>query len=209
MKTISIMLFTISFLFLACNSSSNENSKEVIGVTTIGKNQPHNSKTAEIDYLKTGEELALQTKSSLAKYLVSAIGKKGSEGAVEFCNTQAIPITDSMSLVLKANIKRVSDQPRNPANSATSTELAYIKKWKEAKAKGVKQSPIVTEINGKMVGYYPIITNQMCLQCHGKPEIDISVATLNKINTLYPTDKATGYAEDEIRGIFVVEMNKN
>ena len=67
----------------------------------------------------------------------------------------------------------------------------------------------VSEINGKMVGYYPIVTNQMCLQCHGKAYKDINDATLNKINKLYPNDQATGYLENELRGIFVVEMNKN
>ncbi|MBL0308568.1 MAG: DUF3365 domain-containing protein [Bacteroidetes bacterium] len=113
-----------------------------------------------------------------------------------------------MSLVLEAKIKRVSDQPRNTANAANEAELSYIKKWKEAKMIGEEQPPTVTEIDGKMVGYYPIITNQMCLQCHGKPNVEINTATLRRIKQLYPTDQAIGYAENEIRGIFVVEMNK-
>lgn len=162
----------------------------------------------EINYLETGKQLAIQTKSSLANYLITAISEKGSEGAVEFCNTKAIPITDSMSLVLDAKIKRVSDKPRNPANAADENELAYINKWKAAKANGEEQPPIVTEMNGKMVGYYPIITNQMCMQCHGQPKEEINITTLNKIKKLYPNDQAVGYAENDIRGIFVVEMNK-
>ena len=162
----------------------------------------------ETDYLKAGQDLALQTKSALAKYLTTAIGEKGSEGAVEFCNTKAIVITDSMSLLLDAKIKRVSDLPRNPNNQANEAELAYIKKWKDAKANGTIETPVVTEIDGKMVGYYPITTNQMCMQCHGKPDVDIASATLKKIKRLYPADQAIGYAENDLRGIFVVEMNK-
>ncbi|MBK6731915.1 MAG: DUF3365 domain-containing protein [Bacteroidetes bacterium] len=162
----------------------------------------------EINFLETGKQFAIQTKSGLANYLITAISEKGSEGAVEFCNTKAIPITDSMSLVLDAKIKRVSDKPRNPANAADESELAYINKWKAAKANGEKQPPIITEMNGKMVGYYPIITNQMCMQCHGQPKKEINIATLNKIKKLYPNDQAVGYAENDIRGIFVVEMNK-
>ncbi|MBK6374352.1 MAG: DUF3365 domain-containing protein [Saprospiraceae bacterium] len=161
------------------------------------------------NYKEVGKQLAIQTKSSLANYLISSISEKGSEGAVEFCNIKAIPITDSMSVVLGAKIKRVSDLPRNPANKANEAELAYIKKWKESKGNGEQKQPIVSEINGKMVGYYPIVTNQMCLQCHGKANKDINDATLNKINKLYPNDQATGYLENELRGIFVVEMNKN
>ena len=163
----------------------------------------------EINYLQIGKEMALQTKSSLAKYLVTAIGEKGSEGAVEFCNIKAISITDSMSLVLDAKIKRVSDKPRNPENQANEAELAYIKKWKEAKENGQEQAPMITEVDKKMIGYYPIVTNQMCMQCHGKPKENINITTLTKIKKLYPNDKAIGYAENEIRGIFVVEMNKD
>ena len=163
----------------------------------------------DINYKDAGKQLAIQTKSSLANYLISSISEKGSEGAVEFCNIKAIPMTDSMSVVLGAKIKRVSDLPRNPANKANEAELAYIKKWKESNGSGEQKQPIVSEINGKMVGYYPIVTNQMCLQCHGKAYKDINDATLNKINKLYPNDQATGYLENELRGIFVVEMNKN
>ena len=163
----------------------------------------------DINYKDAGKQLAIQTKSSLANYLISSISEKGSEGAVEFCNIKAIPITDSMSVVLGAKIKRVSDLPRNPANKANEAELAYIKKWKESNGSGEQKLPIVSEINGKMVGYYPIVNNQMCLQCHGKAYKDINDATLNKINKLYPNDQATGYLENELRGIFVVEMNKN
>ncbi len=179
------------------NQSDNDTEKQVSTVPIIN-----------INYIETGKELALQTKSSLAKYLVSSISEKGTEGAVKFCNIKAIFITDSMSLVLDAKIKRVSDQPRNPRNLANEAEFDYIKKWKEAHANGEEQPPIVTEMDGKIVGYYPILTNQMCMQCHGKPEKEINTATLKQINKLYPSDQAIGYAENEIRGLFVVEMNK-
>ena len=166
------------------------------------------TKSQEVNYLDAGQQLAMKTKSSLASHLVAAIGEKGPEGAVEFCNIKAIPNTDSMSLELNAHIKGVSDKPRNPANQANEAELAYIKAWKEAKAKGLKFAPKVIEINDKMVGYYPIITNEMCMQCHGKPNSDIKASTLENINNLYPNDMATGYKLDEIRGIFVVEMSR-
>jgi len=156
--------------------------------------------STEINYLETGKELALQTKSSLGKYLVSALSEKGAAGAIEFCTIKAIAITDSMSLVLEGKIKRVSDQPRNLMNLANVAEFAYIKKWKEAHANGEEQPPIITEVDGKTVGYYPIITNQMCLQFHGKPDKEINNATLQIIKIIYPADQAIGYAENEIRG---------
>lgn len=195
---ISVIILSAIVTFMSCN---NEN----ISTTSNNENE---TKEQSIDYLKVGKDFAIQTKTSLSKYLTKAISEKGSEGAVEFCNTKAIPITDSMSIVLDAKIKRVSDKPRNPNNQANVAEMAFIKTWKESHAKGEVQKPIVTEINNKMVAYYPIVTNQMCMQCHGKSNKDINTATLQKIKNLYPTDQAIGYTENELRGIFVVEMNK-
>ena len=59
-----------------------------------------------------------------------------------------------------------------------------------------------------MTGYYPITTQAMCLQCHGNPESDIAPETLSAIERFYPEDLATGYGENELRGIWVVEMAK-
>ena len=200
---IGTLLFSgIAFLGSCTN---NEDSAQVTEETAVVENiepQP------EINYLETGKGLAMQTKASLGKNLALAINEKGSDGAVEFCNLQAIPITDSMSVVLDAKIKRVSDKPRNANNQANEAELAYINKWKAAKENGENHPPQLSEIDGKIVGYYPIVTNQMCLQCHGTPEKEVNTKTLSTIKKLYPADKALGYSEEEIRGIFVVEMNK-
>lgn len=202
------IITTSTFLFVAIaiigcggNKSTNpeEEEKKPVAETPVQD---------KVDYLKIGKDIAMQTKGSLGKYLIPALGSMGAEGAVEFCNTRAIPITDSMARVLSASIKRVSDKPRNPSNQANELELEYIRKWKEAKELGEALAPEVMEIDGKIVGYYPIVTNQMCMQCHGAPEKEINAATLAKINTLYPTDKATGYSAEEIRGLFVVGMDK-
>lgn len=199
--TLGTLILATSILILSSCENQQDASKTDTETTVEVKE--------EVNYLEAGKELALETKSNLGKNLATAITEKGSEGAVEFCNIQAIPITDSMSLVLGAQIKRVSDQPRNPDNQANEAELAYINKWKEAHANGTNLPPLLTEVDQKMIGYYPITTNQMCLQCHGTPEKEINKATLAKIAKLYPADKATGYKIDELRGLFVVEMNKN
>ena len=40
------------------------------------------------------------------------------------------------------------------------------------------------------------------------PSKDIEAETLNKIDQFYPADLAKGYASSELRGIWVVEMQK-
>ena len=59
-----------------------------------------------------------------------------------------------------------------------------------------------------VTGYYPITTNGMCLQCHGEKGTDVAPTTLTVLEALYPEDQATGYAADELRGVWVVEMPK-
>jgi hypothetical protein len=75
-------------------------------------------------------------------------------------------------------------------------------------AKGEQPEATMKETGGKMVGFYPIVTNQMCLQCHGKADENIKPATLKKIHKLYATDKATGYSDKELRGLWVLEMDR-
>jgi hypothetical protein len=138
---------------------------------------------------------------------MSAIEAEGIEIALAFCNQRLYPLTDTMVTVLDAKIKRVSDQVRNPQNTANEIELEFIIKGKETLASGNKITLQVQEVDGKMIGYYPILTNQMYLQCHGDTKSQITTPTLNKTTELYPDDKATAYFENQLRGIWVIEMD--
>ncbi|HPQ22271.1 MAG TPA: DUF3365 domain-containing protein [Saprospiraceae bacterium] len=171
-------------------------------------NMIKNSDPSNIDFLKEGKNIALSTKSILGKNLLNAIQTKGTPSALEFCNTRAIPLTDSMAVALNANIKRVSDKNRNPNNAANEEELKYIAKVKTEVANGENPSPKAIESGDKVIAYYPIMTNKMCLQCHGNTNDDISVETQSSIKKLYPHDLATGYKENELRGIWVVTMDR-
>ena len=153
-----------------------------------------------------GSMLVNSTRNHLVKHLMEAITSQGTVGAVEYCNIHAMALTDSVASVSHAVIRRVSDQPRNPANMADSTELAYILEQKAAMADGKAAQPKIFVNEGKMTGYYPILTANMCLQCHGVPGGDIASATAARIDSLYPQDKAKGYAENQVRGLFVVRM---
>lgn len=168
-------------------------------------NLSHNADTVPME---VGKNIAMQTKGVLGKNLLEAINSKGTENAISFCSTKAIPLTDSMSLYLNALIKRVSDKNRNPQNKANTTELAYIEASKSAISQGKTPKPELTEIGDKLVGYYPIMTDKMCLQCHGQVKTEVLPNTLSRLRKLYPNDLALGYKINELRGIWVVEMDK-
>lgn len=162
----------------------------------------------ELSYADRGLKYALTTKAVLGKNLMGTIQKKGTIEALAFCNERAYPLTDSMSQIHNATIKRVSDKPRNPNNQANAKELRYIEQFKTSVANGEEPNPIVDETQENVRFYYPIVTNSMCLQCHGKPNETIEPSTFEKIKILYPNDKAIGYSANEVRGIWSINFKK-
>ncbi|WOJ94741.1 DUF3365 domain-containing protein [Congregibacter variabilis] len=160
------------------------------------------------DYLRHGKKIALSTKAELGSNLKQALNTGDTVSAIGFCQDNAIPISERMSQKLKASITRVSDRPRNPDNKADKTQMQYIVAAKKALAQGEQPKPLMQQIDDQMVGYYPIVTNAMCLQCHGTNAADISADTAAALDTEYPLDQARGYGLNELRGIFVVSMDK-
>lgn len=156
------------------------------------------------DYVNIGMTYAQETQKVLGKTLMGTIQDKGVEEAVVFCNERAYPLTDSMATNFNAKIKRVSDKPRNPDNKANPVESAHIETFKKTIAAGDSIKPILKEEDGKVYFYYPIVTNAMCLNCHGTPEENIAPGVLTHLTELYPDDKATGYGPDEVRGIWSI-----
>jgi cytochrome c553 len=162
----------------------------------------------DLSYEDLGMKYAMGTKVQLGKNLMGAIQKKGTLAAIEFCNVRAYPITDSMATVYNAQIKRVSDKPRNPKNKANSHELEYINVFKKIISIKEEPKPILEETDNKVTFYYPITTNSMCLQCHGVPGKTIENEAFEKIKELYSTDMAIGYDVNEVRGIWRIDFNK-
>ena len=114
-----------------------------------------------------------------------------------------------MSSKHDAIIKRVSDKNRNPNNKANAQELDYISLYKQILKNGEEPEPIVVEENKKVNFYYPIVTNAMCLKCHGTPGKEIQRETYDKIKELYPNDKAIGYDVNEVRGMWSISFDKD
>lgn len=200
MKT-KLIYTSILFSFTLYNCTPSNTKKTV---EKVEKSEP----TEELSPLELGQSFAMKTKATLGKNLMAAISSKGPEYAVTFCSTKAIPLTDSVALSLNVKINRVSDQNRNPQNKANASELTYIQNTKLVIAEGKSPKPQLIETDNKQIAYYPIITDNMCMLCHGKVDTDIASGTLAKIKELYPKDLATGYKINELRGIWVVEMDK-
>lgn len=186
MKYVTISLLAILFL-TSCKQRPKESEA---------------TQSAKPDYTKIGMRYAQETQKVLGKNLKAAIQDKGVAEAVVFCNERAYPLTDSMATHYQAKIKRVSDKTRNPMNKANATELEHINTFKRQIASGDSIAPIVEEKDGQVHFYYPIVTNALCLNCHGTPNQNITPKVVEHLSGLYPEDQATGYGIDEVRGIW-------
>lgn len=158
--------------------------------------------------LEKGKELAMKTKAVLGKNLLNALKTRGVAGAVDFCSTRAIFLTDSMATSLNAKVKRVSDKNRNPKNAANAEEAAYMEEVRKLMADGQKTGGKILDKTTQYVGYYPITMDEMCLQCHGKKDSEILPDTRKILAQKYPGDKAFDYALNDLRGLWVVEFEK-
>ena len=199
----SILIAILITFFSACKNEQKE-------VSPSKQEQEQKEASLKIDpsYQQIGLNIAFTTKSQLGKNLMGVMKEKGPVEALKFCNIKAMTLTDSMATVHNAKIKRVSDKTRNPNNNANETELKNMEAFNNMLSNGEEIAPIIETINDSIYFYYPIITNDMCLKCHGAPNKDIDQATLSSLNDLYPTDKAVGYSENQVRGIWSIQFQK-
>lgn len=167
-----------------------------------GKNNPL-SPTKEVSPEEKALNIALATKQELGKNLMGAIQSKGTLYALEFCHEKALPITDSLAKLNQISIQRVSDKNRNPRNKANAIETVLIADFQKQISNQKEPQVVKQTIGNQNFYYYPIITNSMCIQCHGNKS-KISPEVLKKIQILYPNDLAVGYQENQVRGIWKI-----
>ena len=161
----------------------------------------------DISILKDkADSIATLSQNVLLQNVVGAIQKGGTEYAVDFCQVEAIPITDSLSKEVQMYIQRITDKNRNPKNNfKTKTDGSVFDEFKRK----TKLSDTLLIEKEKYVYYKRInIAMPTCLKCHGNLQADIEEKTLQKINTFYPNDKAIGYRLNDFRGLWKIEINK-
>ncbi len=195
-----IIFSLLSFFILSCEKKDENSSTQEINTSEIDDTT---------DFLTKGQEIAMNSQKALGSQLMAKLQEGGPIHALEFCSVEAIPITDSLSKVHNVKISRVSDKNRNPDNEASHAQLDYMDLVKNQLKYGEKPMPLLEPTSKTPKAYYPIVTNAMCLQCHGTPGKEMSEETYAKIQELYPDDKAIGYKDNQLRGIWVIEMMKN
>lgn len=169
------------------------------------KNHGQNEQETNLTELKAdGASIVEISQKALMGKVFGAIKEGGSEYAVEFCNHEAMPIADSLSKSNNVHISRITERTRNPKNNL-KTDLDKVMYRTFAENGELKDS---LAKDGDHFVYYSRINLAMpdCLQCHGIPEKEINLPTYEKLQTLYPDDKATRYGLNDFRGLWRIEM---
>lgn len=178
----------------------------VLALVYIGcVNTPTSVKSVEpLEFMALGDSITTQVQAVLLKNVSEAMGKGGPAYAIDYCNVNAIPLTDSLSKAFHVEIQRLSDKNRNPVNALASD--ADQKAWSKISA----DKKAFAELNeaGDVLYYKPIFTGMpACIKCHGG-ENDIAADALQLIREKYPNDKATGYQMGDLRGMWKIKFNK-
>lgn len=157
-----------------------------------------------------GTQITSASFLTLSGKVKSAIQEGGVPGAVGYCKISAHPLIESLSNVHSAKIKRTSVKPRNANNTPTPGESSVLKQFEVDWQLGKQVMPFSKDMGAQGVNFYaPIWTQKACLQCHGVLGETLTVENDNIIKGLYPTDKATGYKENDLRGMWVVQFENN
>jgi len=162
---------------------------------------------ADID---ASHKIVKQFMGNLKGELMAAMKAGGPINAVKVCNVKAKVITQNESEKNNMKVGRTSLKLRSAANTPDTWETKVLQDFEKRKAAGEPVKPMeyaeVVNNNGvKQFRYMKAIpVAKPCLNCHGEK---VKKEVLNKISTLYPTDKATGYKLGDVRGAFTITKN--
>ncbi len=117
----------------------------------------------------------------------------------------ALPLTDSLSKAHNVTIKRTTDRWRQHKNKPTAYELEVINKYKKQLALNEALKPAIHTVEQQSIFYAPIITQGLCLKCHGEKE---AILDYLSIQEKYPNDLAVGYKPGDLRGIWSIAFEK-
>ncbi len=189
MKITAIMLFMLMLSFVVAQSALADD---------LAKFQE--------DGRKIVKDMATQLGGALQKEM--AVGGPGA--AIKVCTNLAPAITSELSRKTGQRITRVSQKVRNPLlgmPDAWEQKVLndFAKRMEKENPANIEFVEMVTEPDGKYMRYMKAIPVQdVCLKCHGA-EDSLAPQVKEQLKAEYPSDKATGYSANQLRGAFSIK----
>lgn len=167
--------------------------------------EPSPSERAAV--LERSRALANAFMAELKAALGQALAEQGVAGAVGVCRERAPAIAARLSRESGAKVSRKAQRFRNPAAGLDALEVGH---WAEFARQPLEAPGRPRELllahestDGRHLRYLRAIpTAAMCLGCHGS-QIDPAVQAA--LDEHYPDDRATGFAEGDLRGLFSID----
>ena len=131
--------------------------------------------------------------------------------ALAFCTGSANRITQEVNakLPVYAKVRRTALKIRNEStNKPDATDEKIMNAYQEAidnKTFSPKDIKVVEKGDVTRV-YKPLITQAVCLKCHGRR---LSSQIMEALQSAYPQDKAINFKEGDLRGVIVAEIAKH
>jgi hypothetical protein len=188
MKKITWLLPILTLIILASCKLNNDT-------------EPPQESKQEEEFIQKGKEITQATFQALSQELQKSMQQGGVEEAITYCNVNALPITEKLSKEYNAVIKRTSLKYRNPKNAPSDQEIHVLNEFQTDLETNMVLKPKLSEAGGQYTFYAPIITQEMCLKCHGAKE---SISAYDLISAKYPEDLATGHLAGDLRGMWSV-----
>jgi len=136
--------------------------------------------------------------SALLQELFVGLEQRGPAGAISVCKQEAPRIGREVGSSEGVRIGRTAHRLRNPSNVAPDWAADLI--HEEPAAPRYASSD-----QGDLGVTFPIHLKAACLMCHG-PEETLEPDVRAALAEQYPEDRATGFAEGDLRGWFWVEV---
>ena len=165
----------------------------------------------EVAWMGEARKVATSVPPKLVVVLSDEIARSGPEGAILVCRDKAPQLAKAASEESGWTVRRVSLKNRNPKAAPDAWERAVLEDFDRRAAAGESPATLekaeLVQDDGRSVRRYmrALPTQQLCLQCHGSAE-QLKPAVLERLRTLYPDDKATGYAVGQIRGAMTIRQ---
>lgn len=207
----TLIFLSIGITLSNCGEKRNTQNSEALR-QEMANREPKKVSDAEIieSAYTQGKIIADSSQKMIFNTLLVQLEEAGFTEALKFCNVNAYPITDSRSSKFGAVIKRVSNKPRNPSNTPDDLETLLLDSYLYNVENDLPLEDNVQKIDENYLLYTKpiVVNNAICLQCHGTPGKDITEENYSQIRSLYPHDKAIGYAMGDFRGIWSIKLSQ-
>ena len=157
--------------------------------------------------LSKGRAAASALDDMLRTRMSRSLKDSGPAGAMSVCAYQAQALADDVARKEGVTIRRTSLKLRNPKNAPDAYEKELLARFSARAREGDLPDESMDERreNGRKVYRYakPLVAVPLCITCHGRPE-EIPEDIRKMLESRYPEDAATGYADGDFLGIVSV-----